>query len=44
MRKEVFEYIEVDYIEPADTAPTATSARQRLRQNESLNDVSVFGG
>lgn len=31
-------------IEPADTAPMATSARKRLRNNEPLNGVSVVGG
>jgi putative transposase len=31
-------------IEPADTAPTALSARQRLRQTKSLNCVSAIGG
>ena len=44
MRQTVFEYIEVDTIEPADTAPTDTSARKRLRHDESLNDVSTVGG
>jgi hypothetical protein len=31
-------------IESADTAPMAISARQRLRQKKSLNDVSTVGG
>ena len=31
-------------IEPADTAPMAISARKRLRQMKSLNDVSTVGG
>ncbi|MGE0338093.1 MAG: hypothetical protein AB7Q76_22565, partial [Gammaproteobacteria bacterium] len=31
-------------IGPADTAPTATSARKRLRHNKPLSSVSVVGG
>src|SRR5690606_17677469 len=31
-------------IEPADTAPTASSARQRFRHNRSLNVVSTVAG
>ena len=31
-------------IEPADTAPTAILARKRLRQKESLHNVSTVGG
>lgn len=43
MRQAVFEYIEVDY-NLTRRHSAAIPARQRLRQNKSLKDVSTIGG